>query len=94
VPDRWWFSPRRLRGHRDRLRLSRSDLAARTGISPYTIKAYEQGLAKPSLDNFLLLIGCLGISPGDLCRTRDDDEAEYMRALHWSPPPPTLTRRQ
>ena len=65
-----------------------------TGISAYTIKAYEYGLAEPSLHNFLLLIDSLGISPSDLCRVRDlDDEAEYMRALHWSPPPPTLMRR-
>jgi hypothetical protein len=65
-----------------------------TGISEHTIKAYEYGLSEPSMHAFLSLTDSLGISPTDLCRVRpDDDEAEYLRALHWSPPPPTLTRR-
>lgn len=65
-----------------------------TGISANTIKAYEYGLTEPSLHAYLSLIDSLGISPADLCRVRDDDdEAEYLRARYWSPPPPTLTRR-
>ena len=65
-----------------------------TGINSYTIKGYEYGQIEPSLHSFLSLIASLGISPADLCRRRpDDDEAEYLRARHWSPPPPMLTRR-
>lgn len=58
-----------------------------------TIKAYEYGTIKPSLDVFLSLADSLGISPTDLCRTSEQDsEMEYLAGKHWPLPPPQQTR--
>lgn len=77
-PGMWRFSPSRLRGHRERLGWTRAQLAIETGWKPSTIKAIEGGINSPSLELFLLLAGSLGITPVDLCRTSDDDRAEYQ----------------
>lgn len=94
MPEAWQFSPRALKGHRDRLGLSRGQLGAKVGVSPYAIKNYELGLHRPLLEIFLHMCGSLGISPTELCQRIDEDpELVYERALYWSPPPSMLTRR-
>lgn len=94
MPDKWQFSPRGLKGHRDRLGLTRVELGARVGVSPYAIKNYELGLHKPLLETFLQLCDSLGISPTELCQQGCEDEMiVYERALYWSPPRPMTTRR-
>lgn len=90
VPEPWQFSPSRLRGHRERLGLSRNALGAKIGKRMDTIKVYEYGITPPSLSAFLSLADSLGISPNDLCRqTPRDDEAEYLEGRTWSPTPPS-----
>lgn len=98
MPEQWLFSPLRLRGHRERVGLSRPELAQRVKIvkgseikelKADTIKAYEYGAIKPGLDAFLSLADSLDISPNDLCRTSDDDEMEYLAGKHWPLPPPS-----
>lgn len=91
VPEKWRFSPQRLRGHRERLGLSRAALAAAIGRKADTIKFYEYGTITPSLEIFLSLCDSLGISPGDLCRTSSDDGIERMEGRLW-PMPPTTAR--
>lgn len=85
VPERWQFSPWRLRGHRDRLGWSRVTLAVAIGVKPDTVKMYEYGKILPSLPVFLLLADLLGISPNELCRTSQDNKREYLEAKAWIP---------
>lgn len=91
MPEPWRFSPQRLRGHRERLGLSRAALAARIGRRQETIKFYEYGTTAPSLEIYLSLCDSLGISPNDLCRTHRDEELERRAGLVW-PLPPTILR--
>jgi transcriptional regulator with XRE-family HTH domain len=86
VPEQWLFSPQRLRGHRERLGLSRAQLGARVGRDQNTIKAYEYGVTPPSLTTFLLLAGSLGISPNDLCQSSPNPSDEFTAARNWRPP--------
>jgi len=59
------------------MRLSRSELGIRMGVSPDSIKAWEYGVNVPRLPAFMSLCDWLGIEPTQLCRTSDDEEAEY-----------------
>lgn len=95
MPEKWPFSPLRLRGHRERRGLSRLALAARVGVHLDSIKSYEYGLNKPSLDVFLSLAGSLDISPNDLCVQPGepaDKETQLMagRCYPLPPPPPSM----
>lgn len=89
VLEQWRFSPHRLRGHRERLGLSRAALAAAIGRKADTIKFYEYGAITPSLEIFLSLCDSLGISPNDLCRTSADDELERLEGRLWPMQPMT-----
>lgn len=94
---KWSFSPWRLRGHRERLHLSRHALAVRVEKSADTIKAYEWGVIKPSTDALLSLAGSLGISPDDLCRASETDTPadptfEYLAGRTWPDPPSPPTK--
>lgn len=53
--------PAALRGERLRLRLSRTEVARRSGLSASAIKAYESGQRNPSRDALAALIDALGL---------------------------------
>lgn len=86
MPEPWLFSPLRLRGHRERLGLSRAQLGVRVGRGQDAIKVYEYGIKMPSLSVFLLLADSLGISPNDLCQRSSNPQEELLEARHWHPP--------
>lgn len=86
MPEQWLFSPLRLRGHRERLGLSRAQLGVRVCRGQDAIKAYEYGITPPSLVTFLSLADSLGISPNDLCQRSSNPEDELFEGRHWCPP--------
>lgn len=83
--QQWQFSPARLRGHRERLHLTRPQYSMISGFSVATVKSAEYGKHVPGLVFFLSAAGLLGISPNELCRIHEDDGVEYLDALHWTP---------
>jgi len=51
------FSPRWLKGHRERLDLSAADYAKLVGVSPLTIYHWEHGKSKPRQQQLVALAG-------------------------------------
>lgn len=88
----WQFSPARLRGHRERLHLTRPQYSLLSGYSVATVKSVEYAKHVPSLAFFLSAANLLGISPIELCRTHPDDGVEYRTAWHWTPPQQQIPR--
>ena len=75
--------PTRLRRFREQCGISRSELAAQTGLSRPTIWAWESGKTQPRLSNLRVLASVLGISQLELvggleAAVPDDDVSDMM----------------
>jgi len=66
------FSGAKLRATRERVGLSREQLALASGLTASTITVYENGYRGPSRPALIRLAAALGTSPRDLV---DDDPA-------------------
>jgi transcriptional regulator with XRE-family HTH domain len=64
----------RLRGLRSKAAKSREELAQTSGLARGTIRDYEQGKRKPTLESASKLAGALGVSLDEL--TGDGGQAE------------------
>jgi DNA-binding XRE family transcriptional regulator len=62
----------RMREHRERVGLSRKELADKTGLAPRTIAYMEDGVKSPRLENAMKVAKALGVTLADLF---EDDAA-------------------
>jgi DNA-binding transcriptional regulator YiaG len=60
------FSGQLLKARREALGLSRMDLAAKAGVSYFTLREWEQVGRAPHASNFVQLVDALDCAPHDL----------------------------
>lgn len=70
-----------IRAARDRLGLSRAELAARVGVALSTISLYEQGRREPSLGILVKLAAALSCTTDELLDFQPDEFERYKNLL-------------
>lgn len=81
------FSRDRMRGHRDGLGLTLTDLGRRTGINPNTLRSYESGKAEPPARRLGVLAEALDVHIDDLYGQHGDPIRDYCAAVAAHGPP-------
>lgn len=64
-----------LKGHRERCRMTQEFVAEAVGVSRQAVSKWETGVADPSTANLLALARLYGVSPEELLRNAQNEDA-------------------
>jgi transcriptional regulator with XRE-family HTH domain len=78
----WQFSGKRLTGHREARKISRTALAATIGKATDTLRFYEYNKNVPSVDTLAILAAYFYVTPNELfARPGNSDAEEYAEGF-------------